>query len=68
MAKQNNAIYECKPAAMKNQEEFEILVEYIHSAIESEQSEPKEFLPETELRLRLVYTALRRAFDLPDPL
>jgi len=53
---------------VNNQEEFEILVEYIHSAIESEQSEPKEFLPETELRLRLVYTALRRAFDLPDPL
>lgn len=68
MAKQNHAIHESKPTTVNNQEEFEILVEYIHSAIESEQSEPKEFLPETELRLRLVYTALRRAFDLPDPL
>ena len=51
----------------EKQKQYERLVEYIHSAIESEQSEPKEFLPETELRLRLVYTALRRAFDIPNP-
>lgn len=52
---------------MNKQEEFERLVEYIHSAIESEQSEPSEFKPETELRLRLVYSAIRRILDMPEP-
>ena len=51
---------------MNNEEEFERLVIYIHSAIESEQSEPAEFKHETELRLRLVYSALRRVLGLPD--
>ena len=51
---------------MSNQDEVERLVEYIHSAIESEQPEPAEFKAETELRLRLVYSGLRRILDLPD--
>lgn len=51
---------------MSTQDEFERLVEYIHSAIEAEQPEPAEFKAETELRLRLVYMALRRALGLPE--
>jgi hypothetical protein len=51
---------------MSTQDEFERLVEYIHSAIEAEQPEPAEFKAETELRLRLVYAALRRALGLPE--
>jgi hypothetical protein len=50
---------------MNKQEEFDRIVEYIHSAIESEQSEPSEFQAETELRLRLVYASLRRLIGLP---
>jgi hypothetical protein len=51
---------------MSTQDEFERLVEYIHSAIEAEQPEPAEFKAETELRLRLVYSALRRSLGLPE--
>lgn len=51
---------------MSAQEDFERLVEYIHSAIESEQPEPAEFKDETELRLRLVYSGLRRILGLSD--
>jgi hypothetical protein len=51
---------------MSAQDEFERLVEYIHSAIEAEQPEPAEFKAETELRMRLVYAALRRALKLPE--
>ena len=51
---------------MSTQDEFERLVEYIHSAIEAEQPEPAEFKAETELRLRLVYAALRRVLGLPE--
>jgi hypothetical protein len=51
---------------MSTQDEFERLVEYIHSAIESEQPEPADFKAETELRLRLVYAALRRALGMSE--
>ena len=51
---------------MSKQDEFERLVEYIHSAIEAEQLQPVEFKTETELRLRLVYSALRKALGLPE--
>ena len=51
---------------MSAQEEFERLVEYVHSAIEAEQPEPADFKAETELRLRLVYSGLRRALGLPE--
>ena len=51
---------------MSAQEDFERLVEYIHSAIESEQPEPAEFKAETELRLRLVYSGLRRILGLSE--
>lgn len=51
---------------MTKQDEFEKLVEYIHLAIESEQQEPRLFNAETELRLKLVYSALRRVLDLPE--
>ena len=45
---------------------FEHLVEFIHSAVESEQEDgPKEFKRETELRLALVYVTLREALGLP---
>lgn len=52
---------------MDNQQRFEDLVIFIHSAIESEQDEPKEFKEETELRLRLVYRELREIFNIPEP-
>jgi len=55
-----------KDRTMSKQDEFERLVEYIHSAIEAEQLEPVEFKTETELRLRLVYSALRKALGLPE--
>lgn len=51
---------------MSGRDEFQRMVEYIHSAIESEQSEPADFKHETELRLRLVYSGLRRILGLPD--
>lgn len=51
---------------MSNQDKFERLVEYIHSAIESEQSEPAEFKVETEMRLRFVYSNLRKILNLSD--
>lgn len=51
---------------MNKVEELDRLVEYIHSAIESEQDEPAEFKLETEMRLKLVYAALRRILDLPE--
>jgi hypothetical protein len=51
---------------MSNQDEFERLVEYIHSAIESEQPHLAEFKTETELRLCLVYSRLRAILDLPE--
>ena len=51
---------------MSTQDEFERLVEYIHSAIESEQPEPADFKAETELRLRLVYADLRRALGMSE--
>jgi hypothetical protein len=51
---------------MNKMEEFEYLIEYIHSAIESEQPEPAEFNIETEKRLSLIYSALRRILDLPE--
>lgn len=53
---------------MSAQDEFDRLIEYIHSAIEAEQAEPAEFQQETELRLRLVYSNLRRVLGLPDNL
>lgn len=46
---------------------FEHLVTYIHSAIESEQPEPKEFSEETEKRLALVYRQLRAALNITSP-
>lgn len=51
---------------MSAQEDFDRLVEYIHSAIESEQLEPAEFKAETELRLRLVYSGLRRILGISE--
>lgn len=52
---------------MDKQEVFDNLIEYIHSAIESEQDEPKEFSNETELRLKFVCVKLREALGI-DPI
>lgn len=52
---------------MDNQSIFDQLVIFIHSAIESEQGEPREFNAETEARLRLVYRELREVLNLDDP-
>ena len=57
----------CYIVLMDNQSIFDQLVIFIHSAIESEQPEPREFNDETEARLRLVYRELRDALNLPDP-
>lgn len=51
----------------KNEVFFEHLVDFIHSAIESEQEYPKEFSEETEKRLSLVYRQLRAALNLSLP-
>tara|TARA_R110000764_G_scaffold239970_2_gene341028 strand:- start:1044 stop:1214 length:171 start_codon:yes stop_codon:yes gene_type:complete len=51
----------------ENERKFEVLVELIHSAIESEQESPKLFSAETELRLNHVYLKLREALDI-DPI
>lgn len=48
------------------QETFDYLVEFIHSAIESEQPEPALFNEETEKRLALVYRKLRQILDIPE--
>ena len=58
----------CFEVEMKKKEvTFEYLVDFIHSAIESEQGEPREFSLETEKRLALVYRQLRAALNLPLP-
>jgi hypothetical protein len=46
------------------QKEFDVIVDLIHSAIESEQKEPSDFSLETELRLNHVYLKLREALDI----
>ena len=58
----------CFEVEMKKKEvTFEYLVDFIHSAIESEQGEPREFSEETEKRLALVYRQLRAALNLSLP-
>jgi len=51
---------------MNNLETYERLIEYIHSAIESEQPERAQFNDETEKRLTLVYSALARALGVKE--
>jgi hypothetical protein len=51
---------------MDANEQFEKLVIYIDSAIESEQGEPREYKKETELRLELVYSVLRRILGIEE--
>lgn len=50
---------------MENEAKYQRIVERIHSAIESEQPEPREFNAETEQRLALVDLLLRDALGLP---
>ncbi len=47
-----------------NQHQFDVIVDLIHSAIESEQDQPDVFKLETELRLNHVYLKLREALDI----
>ena len=47
-----------------NEKTFEVLVHLIHSAIESEQKKPADFILETELRLNHVYLKLREALGI----
>jgi hypothetical protein len=53
--------------AQINQDRFDELVVFIHSAIESEQDEPADFNDETELRLNLVYRELREILGITEP-
>lgn len=46
--------------------EYTDLVEFILSAVESEQDEPADFSIETEKRLTLVFSKLNRVLGLPE--
>jgi len=48
------------------EQQFVLMVERIHMAIESEQVEPSEFNDETDMRLELVYRNLREILNLAE--
>tara|TARA_R110000744_G_scaffold339900_2_gene445047 strand:- start:1647 stop:1811 length:165 start_codon:yes stop_codon:yes gene_type:complete len=48
----------------EKQHQFDVIVDLIHSAIESEQDQPDVFKLETELRLNHVYLKLREVLDI----
>lgn len=46
--------------------QYQHLIEFINSAVESEQDEPKDFKDETEKRLDLVFRKLNQMLNLPE--